>query len=121
MKRSLIYAFVLIGALAFAAVSVSAQETKQKNPSATQQMVQYTCPMHHDYITDKPGKCPKCGMTLVEMKSNKGQQGMMMHQMSDSTHMMHVNMNHDSSGRMNHQMKMMQDSAMMKQHDHKMK
>jgi ribosomal protein S27AE len=28
----------------------------------------YSCPMHTDYISDKPGKCPKCGMTLVEKK-----------------------------------------------------
>lgn len=25
----------------------------------------YACPMHSDYITDKPGVCPRCGMTLV--------------------------------------------------------
>ncbi|HXR48137.1 MAG TPA: efflux RND transporter periplasmic adaptor subunit [Candidatus Limnocylindrales bacterium] len=25
----------------------------------------YTCPMHPDVISDKPGKCPKCGMNLV--------------------------------------------------------
>jgi hypothetical protein len=27
----------------------------------------YTCPMasHADVVTDKPGDCPKCGMTLV--------------------------------------------------------
>lgn len=24
----------------------------------------YTCPMHKDYISYQPGKCPKCGMTL---------------------------------------------------------
>ncbi len=29
----------------------------------------YTCPMHPDVISDKPGKCPKCGMELVEKKS----------------------------------------------------
>jgi len=28
----------------------------------------YTCPMHPEVITDKPGKCPKCGMTLVPVK-----------------------------------------------------
>jgi len=27
--------------------------------------VLYTCPMHPEVISDKPGKCPKCGMTLV--------------------------------------------------------
>jgi hypothetical protein len=26
----------------------------------------YTCTMHPDVITDKPGICPKCGMDLVE-------------------------------------------------------
>ncbi len=26
----------------------------------------YTCPMHKDVISDKPGTCPKCGMRLVE-------------------------------------------------------
>lgn len=25
----------------------------------------YTCPMHPDVVSDKPGKCPKCGMDLV--------------------------------------------------------
>lgn len=25
----------------------------------------YVCPMHSDYIADKPGVCPRCGMTLV--------------------------------------------------------
>jgi len=25
----------------------------------------YTCPMHPEVISDKPGQCPKCGMTLV--------------------------------------------------------
>ena len=29
----------------------------------------YTCPMHPDVISDKPGKCPKCGgMDLVKIQ-----------------------------------------------------
>jgi RND family efflux transporter MFP subunit len=37
------------------------------SPSATKAAVKqlYTCPMHPDVISDKPGQCPKCGMTLV--------------------------------------------------------
>ncbi len=27
----------------------------------------YTCPMHPDVISDKPGQCPKCGMNLVPL------------------------------------------------------
>jgi transcription initiation factor IIE alpha subunit len=39
---------------------------------AHQKMVKekYTCPMHPEVISDKPGKCPKCGMTLVKVKSS---------------------------------------------------
>lgn len=28
----------------------------------------YTCSMHPEVTSDKPGKCPKCGMDLVEKK-----------------------------------------------------
>ena len=28
----------------------------------------YTCVMHPEVISDKPGKCPKCGMTLIQRK-----------------------------------------------------
>jgi Cu2+-exporting ATPase len=32
------------------------------------QPTKYTCPMHPEVITDKPGKCPKCGMDLAPLK-----------------------------------------------------
>ena len=32
---------------------------------ALQTRTQYTCPMHPEVVTDEPGNCPKCGMTLV--------------------------------------------------------
>ncbi len=28
----------------------------------------YTCPMHPEILSDKPGNCPKCGMQLVNRK-----------------------------------------------------
>ena len=39
--------------------------------SAQTNKVIYTCPMHPEVKTSKPGKCPKCGMTLVK-KTIKG-------------------------------------------------
>ncbi len=31
----------------------------------------YTCPMHSEVQSDKPGMCPECGMALVPMKKKK--------------------------------------------------
>jgi hypothetical protein len=31
----------------------------------------YTCPMHPEVVADHPGKCPKCGMTLVLKEEEK--------------------------------------------------
>ena len=28
----------------------------------------YVCPMHPEVTSDKPGECPKCGMTMGEKK-----------------------------------------------------
>ena len=41
-------------------------ETKNTTAAKT-----YTCPMHPEVTSDKPGKCPKCGMNLVP-KEEKG-------------------------------------------------
>ena len=30
----------------------------------------YTCPMHPEVVSDKPGNCPKCGMKLVKNDGN---------------------------------------------------
>jgi Cu(I)/Ag(I) efflux system membrane fusion protein len=32
---------------------------------------QYTCPMHPEVISDKPGKCPICGMNLVTVEKTE--------------------------------------------------
>ncbi len=32
----------------------------------------YTCPMHPDVKSDKPGKCPKCGMNLEKKTGPDG-------------------------------------------------
>jgi len=41
----------------------------------------YTCKMHPEVISNKPGKCPKCGMDLVKketMPKDSTMQGMKM-------------------------------------------
>lgn len=38
--------------------------TTKMIPAATK----YTCSMHPEVVSDKPGKCPTCGMDLVPAK-----------------------------------------------------
>ena len=74
MKKAMLMAVAIL----FSAVTVFAAhstvpvsdttKTKKVKPVAK---VQYTCTMHPDFISDKPGKCPKCGMTLVKKTDTK--------------------------------------------------
>jgi hypothetical protein len=66
-----IMAAVAAVALVGIAIGVSGCKEKDSGQSQSQngtKMVQYTCTMHPDVVMDKPGKCPKCGMDLVEKK-----------------------------------------------------
>ena len=47
--------------------SLSNQKTVTKNQTMAATKT-YTCSMHPEVISDKPGKCPKCGMELIEKK-----------------------------------------------------
>lgn len=41
--------------------------TKSKKEQMKMEVMKmYTCPMHPDVTSDKPGKCSKCGMELTE-------------------------------------------------------
>lgn len=68
MKHIYIAAFtILIGLLACNNPNPSHSEKNQKQSAAL-----YTCPMPEDSVfSDKPGKCPKCGMTLVKLANDK--------------------------------------------------
>ncbi|TMI86364.1 MAG: hypothetical protein E6H10_00225 [Bacteroidetes bacterium] len=55
--------FVLAVAYLLCAPAIFAQ-TKAGKQDTAQHATFYTCPMHADVVTDKPGKCPKCGMDL---------------------------------------------------------
>ncbi len=64
-------------AILFSAVTVFATNTTNtvsdttKTKKVKPAKVQYTCTMHPEVLSDKPGKCPKCGMTLVKKEPAK--------------------------------------------------
>ncbi|MBV8326483.1 MAG: multicopper oxidase domain-containing protein [Chryseobacterium sp.] len=39
--------------------------------AVSQSQTIYSCPMHPEVVSDKQGKCPKCGMDLVEKENQK--------------------------------------------------
>ncbi|KIO78896.1 hypothetical protein TH53_00880 [Pedobacter lusitanus] len=78
MKKamSIVFALVLSG---FTAFSVSGQTKPGSDTTKMKKMkmpVQYTCTMHPEVISNKPGKCPKCGMTLVKKTKAKSKPAM---------------------------------------------
>lgn len=39
----------------------------RQSQRSTANVRKYTCPMHPEVVSDRPGNCPKCGMTLEPM------------------------------------------------------
>ena len=60
-----------IAVLLAANTATFAQAKTTKTPKHKTAATKYTCEMHPDVVMSKPGKCPKCGMTLTKMKSKK--------------------------------------------------
>jgi len=54
---------LMIAPLTISSVSVFAQDKGGKKDT-TQHSVLYSCTMHPNVTSDKPGKCPQCGMDL---------------------------------------------------------
>ena len=72
-----IYKIKWVAAIALAVFFIACNGGNEK---AT---VMYTCPMPQDSVfSDKPGKCPKCGMDLVLMENHSMHSG---HDMADSS------------------------------------
>jgi hypothetical protein len=71
-KVSLMAIAILFSAISvFASSSITTLSDTTKTKKALPAKVQYTYPMHPEVLSDKPGKCPKCGMTLVKKEPAK--------------------------------------------------
>jgi cytochrome oxidase Cu insertion factor (SCO1/SenC/PrrC family) len=71
MLSKLIFALALVALMTGATLpgggNVSAAR-QARTKSASKKTTRYACPMHPEVVAGKPGKCPKCGMTLRLVK-----------------------------------------------------
>ena len=75
MKKFLFtVAIFLSAALVFTACSGDRSNAKTEQLAKDET---YTCKMHNEVMSDKPGTCPKCEMTLVKQKMTEDQMKMM--------------------------------------------
>jgi len=68
MKSTFGFSKILLVGLLLAGFSTFPISSQTSDKKVVKVIVQYTCPMHPEVISDTPGECPKCGMKLVEKK-----------------------------------------------------
>lgn len=65
---------LILAAFTILSVSVVAQDTtkhKAKMKKHKMEQVKYSCPMHPDEVSNKPGQCSRCGMDLTKSKKEQ--------------------------------------------------
>ena len=76
MRTKILFCTVAFAAFFFAACNSSTTKTETKEEAKQDSTliapqpgdrVMYQCPMDPEEISDKPGKCPKCGMDLEKI------------------------------------------------------
>ena len=70
MKKIIVISMLAVLAIFTINSSVNAlNQVSAENGKAIK--VEYTCSMHPEVVSDKPGQCPKCGMDLVKKEVQK--------------------------------------------------
>jgi RND family efflux transporter MFP subunit len=67
--RNFLIGFILASILASGGFWIITRQDATQEPAISPKVQKYHCPMHPEYVSDKPGDCPICGMKLVPMES----------------------------------------------------
>jgi len=92
-----VYSIFLLVLFTVLSTSLFAQDTARIKPNGTERKKaekKYSCPMHPDVTSDKPGTCSKCGMNLTLSPKEK----MKMEVMKIYSCPMHPEVTSDKSG-----------------------
>jgi multidrug efflux pump subunit AcrA (membrane-fusion protein) len=68
--RKFFAGFILASLLAGSGYWIITRQNAYHEPATSPKAQEYHCPMHPEYISDKPGDCPICGMELVPIDSD---------------------------------------------------
>ncbi len=79
MKKLLV--LIVAVSITYSGFSQDQKGKMQRHGSDSTIKKQYTCTMHPEVLSDKPGKCPKCGMELVQKKAGYHHRDSSMHKM----------------------------------------
>jgi len=66
--RNFFIGFILASVLVSGGYWIITRQNAAQGPATSQKVQKYHCPMHPEYISDKPGDCPICGMKLVPIE-----------------------------------------------------
>ena len=71
MKQAIFVLALLIAAAGPASTAFAQKDTISNKQTKEKTTKKYSCPMHPEVVSDKQGKCPKCGMKLEVVKNEK--------------------------------------------------
>jgi hypothetical protein len=120
---------IIAGALALSVTHTGIAQHSHHEHETDQEQAKtqkYTCVMHPEVITDRPGNCPKCGMKLVPVtekkgstlnsdKSRAGAQHSTPNHQSHASHMAHAS---HAAGEHDHEHPPSHDSGAASEHEH---